>query len=160
MGALASHLLHRCGLCWWPDLRDDRPEVPPCEGDDRGSERGSHCGLELGRAPHLRARFGLGGEAVPWQELFFSTDVKGAIQEADIIFASVNTPTKIKGVGAGRAADLRYIESVGRTVAQYANRPKIIIEKSTVPVKTAEALQRVVSAKAVRSSGSCRIQSS
>merc|ERR1712176_1022899 len=48
--------------------------------------------------------------------------------------------------GAGRAADLRYIESVGRTVAQYANRPKIIIEKSTVPVKTAEALQRVVSA--------------
>merc|ERR1712099_150557 len=78
--------------------------------------------------------------------LFFSTDVKGAIEEADIIFASVNTPTKIKGVGAGRAADLRYIESVGRTVAQYANRPKIIIEKSTVPVKTAEALQRVVSA--------------
>merc|ERR1712137_75919 len=60
--------------------------------------------------------------------------------------ASVNTPTKIKGVGAGRAADLRYIESVGRTVAQYANRPKIIIEKSTVPVKTAEALERVVTA--------------
>merc|ERR1712061_520389 len=80
------------------------------------------------------------------RNLFFSTDVKGAIEEADIIFASVNTPTKIKGVGAGRAADLRYIESVGRTVAQYANRPKIIIEKSTVPVKTAEALQRLVSA--------------
>jgi len=80
------------------------------------------------------------------RNLFFSTDVKGAIEEADIIFASVNTPTKITGVGAGRAADLRYIESVGRTVAQYANRPKIIIEKSTVPVKTAEALQRVVSA--------------
>merc|ERR1711870_187011 len=80
------------------------------------------------------------------RNLFFSTDVKGAIEEADIIFASVNTPTKIKGVGAGRAADLRYIESVGRTVAQYANRPKIIIEKSTVPVKTAEALERVVTA--------------
>merc|ERR1712176_519393 len=80
------------------------------------------------------------------RNLFFSTDIKGAIEEADIIFASVNTPTKIKGVGAGRAADLRYIESVGRTVAQYANRPKIIIEKSTVPVKTAEALERVVTA--------------
>merc|ERR1712087_835766 len=80
------------------------------------------------------------------KNLFFSTDVKGAIQEADIIFASVNTPTKIKGVGAGRAADLRYIESVGRTVAQHANRSKIIIEKSTVPVKTAEALERVVTA--------------
>merc|ERR1712117_859025 len=80
------------------------------------------------------------------KNLFFSTDVKGAIQEADIIFASVNTPTKIRGVGAGRAADLRFIESVGRTVAQHANRPKIIIEKSTVPVKTAEALERVVTA--------------
>merc|ERR1719336_2943132 len=78
------------------------------------------------------------------KNLFFSTDVKGAIQDADIIFASVNTPTKIRGVGAGRAADLRFIESVGRTVAQHANRPKIIIEKSTVPVKTAEALERVV----------------
>merc|ERR1712241_1184155 len=78
--------------------------------------------------------------------LFFSTDVKGAIKDADIIFASVNTPTKVKGVGAGRAADLRYIESVGRTVAEYANRSKIINEKSTVPVKTAEALERVVSA--------------
>merc|ERR1712038_431377 len=69
-----------------------------------------------------------------------------AIEEADIIFASVNTPTKVTGVGAGRAADLRYIESVGRTVAEYANRSKIIIEKSTVPVKTAEALERVVAA--------------
>merc|ERR1712242_525031 len=59
-------------------------------------------------------------------------------------FASVNTPTKIQGVGAGRAADLRFIESVGRTVAQHANCSKIIIEKSTVPVKTAEALERVV----------------
>merc|ERR1711878_153023 len=64
----------------------------------------------------------------------------------DIIFASVNTPTKIKGVGAGRAADLRFIESVGRTVAEHANRSKIIIEKSTVPIKTSEALERVVTA--------------
>merc|ERR1719362_2455449 len=80
------------------------------------------------------------------KNLFFSTDVKGSIQEADIIFASVNTPTKVKGRGAGRAADLRFIESVGRTVAQYANCSKIIIEKSTVPVRTAEALTRVVTA--------------
>merc|ERR1711878_164763 len=64
----------------------------------------------------------------------------------DIIFASVNTPTKVTGVGAGRAADLRFIESVGRTVAEHANRSKIIIEKSTVPIKTAEALERVVTA--------------
>jgi len=87
------------------------------------------------------------------KNLFFSTDVKGAIQEADIIFASVNTPTKVLGVGAGRAADLRFIESVGRTIAECANRAKIIIEKSTVPVKTAEALQRVVTANAKNTGG-------
>merc|ERR1712038_2141541 len=86
------------------------------------------------------------GKQCRGKNLFFSTDVKKAIEEADIIFASVNTPTKVTGVGAGRAADLRYIESVGRTVAEYANRSKIIIEKSTVPVKTAEALERVVTA--------------
>jgi len=80
------------------------------------------------------------------KNLFFSTDVRKSIQEADIIFASVNTPTKTQGVGAGRAADLRFIESVGRTVAEYANGNKIIIEKSTVPVKTAEALARVLTA--------------
>jgi UDPglucose 6-dehydrogenase len=80
------------------------------------------------------------------RNLFFSTDVKKGVQEADIIFASVNTPTKVKGVGAGRAADLRFIEGVGRSVSQYANRSKIIIEKSTVPVKTAEALERVLNA--------------
>jgi len=78
------------------------------------------------------------------KNLFFSTDVKKAVEEADIIFASVNTPTKVKGVGAGRAADLRFIEGVGRSVSNYANCSKIIIEKSTVPVKTAEALDRVL----------------
>merc|ERR1712137_770429 len=71
------------------------------------------------------------------------------IQEADIIFASVNTPTKTQGVGAGRAADLKYIEGVGRTIAQYANGNKIVIEKSTVPVKTAEALGKVLNANAL-----------
>merc|ERR1719463_302156 len=78
------------------------------------------------------------------RNLFFSTDVKKGIEEADIIFASVNTPTKTMGVGAGRAADLRFIESVGRTIAEHANRTKIVIEKSTVPVKTAAALDRVL----------------
>jgi len=80
------------------------------------------------------------------RNLFFSTDVQKGIEEADIIFASVNTPTKTRGVGAGRAADLRFIESVGRTIAQYATSNKIVIEKSTVPVRTAAALERVLSA--------------
>merc|ERR1711920_3295 len=85
------------------------------------------------------------------RNLFFSTDVKKGIQDADIIFASVNTPTKTMGVGAGRAADLKFIESVGRTIAQYANRSKIVIEKSTVPVKTAAALERVLTANELHS---------
>merc|ERR1719230_2398792 len=79
------------------------------------------------------------------KNLFFSSNVQKGIEEADIIFAAVNTPTKTKGVGAGRAADLRFIESVGRTIAKFANSSKIIIEKSTVPVRTAAALGRVLS---------------
>merc|ERR1712137_935656 len=74
------------------------------------------------------------------------------IKEADIIFASVNTPTKTQGVGAGRAADLKYIEGVGRTIAEHANGNKIVIEKSTVPVKTAEALSMVLNANSKHTS--------
>merc|ERR1712019_318304 len=80
------------------------------------------------------------------KNLFFSTDVQKGIEEADIIFGSVNTPTKKSGIGAGRAADLRFIESVGRTIAQYSTCSKIVIEKSTVPVRTAAALDRVLCA--------------
>lgn len=80
------------------------------------------------------------------RNLFFSTDVAGAINAADIIFVAVNTPTKTYGVGAGRAADLRYIESVARTIADVATSPKIIVEKSTIPVKTAEAIQTILAA--------------
>ena len=78
------------------------------------------------------------------RNLFFSTDVAGAINAADIIFVAVNTPTKMYGVGAGRAADLRYIESVARTIAEVATSPKIIVEKSTIPVKTAETIQTIL----------------
>ena len=80
------------------------------------------------------------------KNLFFSTEVAKGINEADIIFVAVNTPTKTYGVGAGRAADLRYIESVARTIAEVATTPKIIVEKSTIPVKTAEAIKEILSA--------------
>ncbi len=80
------------------------------------------------------------------RNLFFSTDVRGAIAESDIIFVSVNTPTKTYGVGAGRAADLRYIESVARTIAEVAKTPKIIVEKSTIPVRTATTIQEILAA--------------
>jgi len=80
------------------------------------------------------------------RNLFFSTEVRAAIREADIIFVSVNTPTKTYGLGAGRAADLRYIESVARTVAEEATGPKIIVEKSTIPVRTAETIKTILAA--------------
>ncbi len=82
------------------------------------------------------------------KNLHFSTDVNGAIKAADIIFVAVNTPTKTYGVGAGRAADLRFIESVARTIAEVATGPKIIVEKSTIPVKTAETIKDILAANA------------
>lgn len=78
------------------------------------------------------------------RNLFFSTDVASHIKSADIIFVAVNTPTKTYGVGAGRAADLRFIESVARTIAEHAESDKIIVEKSTIPVKTAESIKSIV----------------
>jgi len=80
------------------------------------------------------------------KNLHFSTDVAAAIAAADIIFVAVNTPTKTYGVGAGRAADLRFIESVARTIAEVATGPKIIVEKSTIPVKTAETIKDILAA--------------
>jgi len=80
------------------------------------------------------------------RNLFFTTQVEEAIREADIIFVAVNTPTKSYGVGAGRAADLRYIEAVARTIARVATGPKIIVEKSTIPVKTSETIKDILAA--------------
>jgi len=80
------------------------------------------------------------------RNLFFSTDIKGGIQKADIIFVSVNTPTKTSGVGAGMAADLQYWEKTAREIKKYSNTPKIIVEKSTLPVKTAQAMEEILKA--------------
>jgi UDPglucose 6-dehydrogenase len=80
------------------------------------------------------------------RNLTFSTDIPGAIKEADVIFVCVNTPTKTYGRGAGRAADLRYIEPVARTIAEHARTSKIIVEKSTIPVKTAESIATILRA--------------
>jgi UDPglucose 6-dehydrogenase len=79
------------------------------------------------------------------RNLFFSTDIERCIRENSIIFVSVNTPTKEYGVGAGQAADLRYWENTARQILQYSDSDKIIVEKSTVPVKTALAIERILS---------------
>ncbi|MAS97781.1 MAG: UDP-glucose 6-dehydrogenase [Kiritimatiellaceae bacterium] len=78
------------------------------------------------------------------KNLFFSTEVDKAIQEADIIFIAVNTPTKTYGKGKGMAADLTYVEQCARRIAKVATSDKIVVEKSTLPVRTAEAIQTIL----------------
>ena len=78
------------------------------------------------------------------RNLFFSTDVSGAIESSDMIFISVNTPTKTFGIGSGRAANLEFVEKCARQIALHSDGHKIVIEKSTLPVRTAEAVKRIL----------------
>ena len=80
------------------------------------------------------------------RNLFFTTDIEGSVAAADMVFVAVGTPTKTYGVGAGKAADLRHIESCSRMIAGVARGHKIIVEKSTIPVKTASAIKTVLDA--------------
>ena len=78
------------------------------------------------------------------RNLFFSDDIPGNIEKAEMIFMAVNTPTKTEGEGAGMAADLRYIEACARDIAKHSKSDKIVIEKSTLPVRTAEKIKEIL----------------
>jgi UDPglucose 6-dehydrogenase len=78
------------------------------------------------------------------KNLFFSTEIEKGIEEARIIFVSVNTPTKTFGQGAGRAADLQYWEKTARQILANAKEGKVVVEKSTLPVRTASAMERIL----------------
>ena len=78
------------------------------------------------------------------RNLFFSTDIEAAVKECDIIFVGVNTPTKMFGRGAGRASDLQYWEATARNIAKWADGDKIVVEKSTLPVRTAAAMSAIL----------------
>lgn len=78
------------------------------------------------------------------KNLLFSTDIEKHVYEADIIFVNVNTPTKTSGLGAGKAADLTYWESAARMIADVSRSNKIVVEKSTVPVRTAEVIEKIL----------------
>jgi len=80
------------------------------------------------------------------RNLFFSTDVDTEIMAADIIFVSVNTPTKTFGEGTGKAADLQYWEKTARNIVKNSKTNKLIVEKSTLPVRTADAMERILNA--------------
>ena len=78
------------------------------------------------------------------RNLFFSTDIEKGIREADMVFISVNTPTKTYGVGKGRAADLKFVELCTRQIAKVSTTNKIVVEKSTLPVRTAQSIKTIL----------------
>lgn len=96
---------------------------------------------ENGRISDIKDR----NEFTRQPNLFFSTDVDKAIEDADLIFVCVNTPTKRNGVGKGAAADLGFVEAATRTIAKVATENKIVVEKSTVPCRTAQSIREIVS---------------
>jgi UDPglucose 6-dehydrogenase len=83
-------------------------------------------------------------ESVRGKNLFFSTNIDDTIREADLIFVSVNTPTKTAGIGKGFASNIKNVELCARKIAEVSQGPKIIVEKSTVPVRTADSIKRVL----------------
>ncbi len=85
------------------------------------------------------------------KNLFFSTNLENNISSADMVFISVNTPTKTKGVGAGKASDLKWVEASARQVAKYASKHTIVVEKSTLPVRTAEVIKKILTSAELQS---------
>lgn len=85
-------------------------------------------------------------KAARGKNLFFTTEIDKSIEEADMVFVSVNTPTKTNGIGAGRASNIKNCELCARTIAKVSKSSKIVVEKSTVPVRTAHAMNRVLNA--------------
>ena len=83
-------------------------------------------------------------QAARGRNLFFSTDIAAGIRSADIIFVSVNTPTKTQGPGAGKASDLGYVEACARYIAEHATGHTLVIEKSTMPVRAADSIKRIL----------------
>ena len=80
------------------------------------------------------------------KNLHFSSDVEECIASADMIFISVNTPTKTKGIGAGQASDLKWIDLCSRQISSYAKGHTIVVEKSTLPIKTADTIKQILDA--------------
>jgi UDPglucose 6-dehydrogenase len=101
---------------------------------------------DLGRLPVYEPGLAEVVAEVRNKNLFFSIEIEKAIDEAEMIFISVNTPTKTYGVGKGQAADLKYVELCARQIARVAKNDKIVVEKSTLPVRTAESIKRIFDA--------------
>ena len=86
-------------------------------------------------------------ERVRFKNLFFTSDIIQNIRKADAIFISVNTPIKTSGLGAGKASDLKWVEACARQVAKFSKGHTIVVEKSTLPVRTAEIIKKILNSK-------------
>ena len=127
-------------------IADHCPEIQVTVVDLNAERIAAWNGPDLSRLPVYEPGLDAVVARARGRNLHFSTEVDAAIASADMVFLSVNTPTKTRGVGAGQASDLRWIEACTRQVALAATGHTIVVEKSTLPVRTAETVQTILSA--------------
>ena len=125
-------------------IADRCPEVQVTVVDLSAERIAAWNGADLSRLPVYEPGLDAVVGRCRGRNLHFSTAVEEAIAAADLVFISVNTPTKTKGLGAGQASDLKWVEASARTVAKAARGHTIVVEKSTLPVRTAEVIQEIL----------------
>jgi UDPglucose 6-dehydrogenase len=125
-------------------IADRCPEVQVTVVDLSAERIAAWNGADLSRLPVYEPGLDAVVGRCRGRNLHFSTAVEEAIALADLVFISVNTPTKTKGLGAGQASDLKWVEASARTVAKAAQGHTIVVEKSTLPVRTAEVIQQIL----------------
>ena len=130
-------------------IADRCPEIEVTVVDLNAARIAAWNSLDLAQLPIYEPGLDAVLQRARGRNLHFSTDVDQAIAAADMVFLSVNTPTKTRGVGAGQASDLRWIEACTRQVAAAAKGHTIVVEKSTLPVRTAETIQAILAAAQV-----------
>ena len=132
------------GYVGGPTMAVIAAEVPGLQGDGGRHQRRAHRAWNSDDLPIFEPGLLEVVREARGRNLFFSTDIAAGIRDADIIFVSVNTPTKTFGHGAGMASDLQYWEKTAHQIVAHSDRAKIIVEKSTLPVRTAEAMERIL----------------
>lgn len=137
-------------------IADQCPEVQVMVVDINQNRIDAWNDNDLSRLPVYEPGLDAVVQRARGRNLFFSTGVDEAIAAADMVFISVNTPTKTKGLGAGQASDLRWVEACARQVAKSAQGHTIVVEKSTLPVRTAEAVKAILSASQQSTDGAPR----
>ncbi|MDC0277397.1 nucleotide sugar dehydrogenase [bacterium] len=125
-------------------IADRCPEVKVTVVDINQDRIAAWNNSDLAKLPVYEPGLDAVVERARGRNLFFSTAVEETIAAADMVFISVNTPTKTRGLGAGQASDLRWVEACARTVAKAAVGHTVVVEKSTLPVRTAEAVKAIL----------------